>query len=226
MTDDEKRNGISAKTKRFIPFEMGMPSNIQDGVLPQYYQEPTKIVIDWSREAVRGMRKEKHSDLANEEFRFLKYKNHISFSFTGQYAPTFRIASAPIFLNAASRIIINDEKTRNFLLGCLNSNLIRYIVKNFINHTVNFEVDDVKQIIIPPHKTNERMISLVLSIISKQKQNPRYDYMSNEQVEIDRLVYKMYNLSEEDIQEVENWFYRRYPKLARVIEEKLAIKGG
>lgn len=39
--------------------------------------------------------------------------------------------------------------------------------------------------------------------------------MSNEQVEIDKLVYEMYNLDSEDIREVETWYARRYLKLAR-----------
>jgi len=64
----------------------------------------------------------------------------------------------------------------------------------------------------------------VVPIYPKQRQNPRYDYMTNEQLEIDKLVYKMYNLNQEDIDEVENWYSRRYPKLARIIEEKLKRK--
>ena len=48
--------------------------------------------------------------------------------------------------------------------------------------------------------------------------------MTNEQLEIDKLVYKMYNLNQEDIEEVENWYFRRCPKLVRVIEEKLKRK--
>jgi len=48
--------------------------------------------------------------------------------------------------------------------------------------------------------------------------------MTNEQIEIDKLVYEMYNLNKEDIEEVENWHFRRYPKLAKVIEEKLKKK--
>jgi len=48
--------------------------------------------------------------------------------------------------------------------------------------------------------------------------------MANEQIEIDKLVYEMYNLTEEDIKEVENGYYRRYPKLAKAIEEKLKVK--
>ena len=46
--------------------------------------------------------------------------------------------------------------------------------------------------------------------------------MTNKQAEIDRLVNRLYNLSPEDIAEVENWFWRRYPKLARALEKKRA----
>lgn len=69
-----------------------------------------------------------------------------------------------------------------------------------------------------------KIIKLVEEIVSNQKRTPKYDYMTNEQLEIDKLVYKMYNLNEEDIKEVENWYFRRYPKLAKIIEEKLKQK--
>jgi hypothetical protein len=55
---------------------------------------------------------------------------------------------------------------------------------------------------------------LVRTIIEEQKQNPGYDYMSNEQKEIDRVVGELYGLNEEDIREIELWYCRRYPKLA------------
>ena len=42
--------------------------------------------------------------------------------------------------------------------------------------------------------------------------------MSNEQKEIDKLVYEMYGLNDNDIKEVETWYARRYPKLARFAE--------
>ena len=48
-----------------------------------------------------------------------------------------------------------------------------------------------------------------------KRQFPRYDYASNEQIEIDKLVYEIFGLNKEDIQEVENWYARRFPKLVR-----------
>jgi len=35
---------------------------------------------------------------------------------------------------------------------------------------------------------------------------------------------EMYNLNGDDVREVEDWFFRRYPKLARVIEGKKALR--
>ena len=94
-----------------------------------------------------------------------------------------------------------------------------------INHSVDVEVDDLKETIMTNTQNfHSKISSQVSSIIKNQKQNPKYDYMTNEQLEIDKLVYEMYNLTEEDIQEVENWYYRRYPKLAKAIEEKLKVK--
>lgn len=75
---------------------------------------------------------------------------------------------------------------------------------------------------------NAKISILVEEIIGKQKKHPRYDYASNEQIEIDRLVYEAYGLNEDDIQEVENWYARRYSALAAAqranLERKLAAE--
>lgn len=112
-------------------------------------------------------------------------------------------------------------------LGLLCSALSRYLFKSFINHSVHTVMSDIDEFILSKLSKghlSDKIIDLVNQIIFKQKSNPRYDYMTNEQVEIDRLVYQMYNLCDDDITEVEDWFFRRYPKLARVIEEKMKGK--
>jgi hypothetical protein len=91
------------------------------------------------------------------------------------------------------------------------------LFKNFIDHTVHLQIEDVKNLPLRLEQIPE-LGQLVRAIIEKQKQDPRYDYMTHEQVEIDRLVYRLYNLSAEDVAEVEDWFWRRYSKLARAIE--------
>ena len=103
------------------------------------------------------------------------------------------------------------------LIGQLTSKLVRFLFKNFIDHTVHLQIEDVKKLPLRLEQAPE-MSQLIQDIVEKQKQGPRYDYMTNEQVEIDRLVYRLYNLNDEDVKEVENWFWRRYSKLARAIE--------
>ncbi len=116
----------------------------------------------------------------------------------------FDVGGSSIFL------IINDRQ----LLGNFVCKITKYIAKTWIDHTVNFQVDENKELPILISYT-KKLQDLVEKIIENQKQNPRYDYMSNEQKEIDKLVYETYGLNKDDIREVEVWYARRYPKLAR-----------
>ena len=86
----------------------------------------------------------------------------------------------------------------------------------FVNHTVNSQVDDLKEllVLIMNAQEAEELENLVKQIIEKQKVNPRYPYHLHEQKKINSLIYKLYGLSDEDIREVEIWYCRRYPKLA------------
>ena len=147
----------------------------------------------------------------------IHFKNGITFSWTGEYAPTFRKASLGIFDQSSSAIQNTKMISQYLLLGVLNSNLIKYQIKNFIDNSVNSDIDVINQILISL-KEQSKIDDYVQTIIEKQNQNPRYDYMSNEQKEIDKLVYEMYGLNEDDIKEVETWYARRYPKLARFAE--------
>ena len=211
LSEEEKLNGIK-QGRHYVRFEMGMPSNADDGMLPCYFQSPSLIAIDWSEEGVAGMRGEARSDLANASYRFADLNRQISFSGTGQYAPTFRMANAPVFLNMASRIFLREGNCRESWIGLLNSKIFRYTIKQFLNHGVHVEVEDLKSISVP--NIDDELKSFVFHIVSKQEMAPDYDYASNEQMEIDRLVYEAHGLNADDIQEVENWYARRYPKLA------------
>lgn len=214
----------------FIPYDKGGASDIEEGWLPNYYV-PTPYFIDWAEKAVNRLQTYKKpgskkiaSRFQNKEFYF---KEGITFSHTGQYSPTFRIGARGPFDVAGSSLFLNQGQKIKTIIGILNSRICKYFLKVFVNHSVNMSEDPVKEIpIVFNLKNGERQLidKFATQIIQKQKQNPRYDCITNEQIEIDKLVYQMYNLNEEDIQEVENWYFRRYPKLAKVIEEKIKEK--
>ena len=208
LTSFEIRNGISGK-RFYLPYDMGQASDATEGWLPNYYQEPTLFYVNWSEASVESMKNEAHSDLANWEFRC---KEGLVFSKAGFYAPTFRLTTGSI-IDSGSNGIFCDELSTKYLLGILCSKLIRYLFNTYINHTVNSQVDDIKALpIVLVDETN--IVDLVSSIIKHQKEDKYYDYASREQMEIDRIVYSAYGLNDEDINEVETWFVRRYPKLA------------
>jgi len=238
FTESDKLKGVDiTKTngRKYLVYDKGGASDIKLGWLPQYYVK-TGYYINWSKESVKRLysatikdckirRKESGQKVENIRSKddsiraaWLPepenwFKDGIVFSRTGQYAPTFRIKSPGPFDNKSDAIITNSPF---LLLGVLNSKLCKYFLKNYLCHTVQAEKDAIEEIpvtICEPYSTNIK--GYVLNIIEKQKQNPRYDYMSNEQKKIDKLVYEMYGLNKDDIREVETWYARRYPKLAR-----------
>ncbi|MBI5194207.1 MAG: Eco57I restriction-modification methylase domain-containing protein [Nitrospirae bacterium] len=231
LSRNEKLYGVDPlhfNGRYILPYDKGGSSDIDEGWLPNYYVE-TGFYVKWSQDHVKELRIRTgrmsgyhKATIRNEDYWF---KRGITFSSTGIYAPTFRINSEALFDNKGSTCFCEffDEK---FLLGVLCSKVARLLFKVFIQHNVEFAVDALTWFPVATvlQNTEDRIKQLVSSIISKQKQDPRYDYMTNEQVEIDRLVYDMYNLNEADIKEVEDWFFRRYPKLARVIEVKMNAK--
>jgi hypothetical protein len=196
--------------KFIIPYDKGGESDIESGWLPNYYV-PTDYFIDWSQDAVKKMQKAQNSRFQNKEYYFLK---GITWSLGGFYSPTFRLSGLGVFDVMGSRAVIMDENILIQINAIVSSKLGKFLMKNYLDHTIILQIDELKEmpLFVSLHKQIEKIVE---NIIEKQKTNPRYDYMSNEQKEIDKLVYEMYGLNKDDIREVETWYARRYPKLAR-----------
>lgn len=238
FTDKEKDAGVvPAKHggKQFLEYDKGGSSDTDTGFLPQY-KVPTGYYIDWSTTSVKRLYTATIKDCkqrrmreggAKEDIRpqdaeiraaWLPepenwFKDGIVFSRTGVYAPTFRLKAPGPFDNKSDAILTDRS---HFLLGVLNSRLAKYMVKNFMCHTVQTEKDDVKEMpVLEDGAAAMEIERLVGEIIQKQDANPRYDFLANEQKIIDSIMYSEYALSEADIAEVELWWARRYTALAR-----------
>jgi hypothetical protein len=238
LSEEDMIKGINEKKysgRKYLVYDKGGSSNTEAGWLPQYYVK-TGYYINWSKKSVErlfsatiedcktrrnalGQKKEKVREQdKNIRAAWLPepenwFKNGIVFSRTGQYAPTFRLKSPGPFDNKSDAII---TKKSFLLLGILNSKLIKYFLKVYLCHTVQSEKDSIEEIpIILDNIIANKIEEYCLKIIQKQKENPRYDYINKEQKEIEKLVYEMYGLDDDDIREIETWYARRYPKLAR-----------
>jgi hypothetical protein len=212
-----------------LPYDKGGESDIDEGWVPNYYV-PTNYFIDWSEWAVNRMKtltmgqrkienneKKKVSTPNKICSRFQNstsyFKAAINVSRVGMYSPTFRVSSNAPYDSGCNNIFTDLDTI--YLMGILCSKLYRFLFINYVNGTVNSQTEDH---LLLPIVINEisGLKEKVETIIKKQHEpgNLRYDYASHEQIEIDKLVYDAYGLNEEDINEVETWFARRYPKLA------------
>ena len=247
INNDEKlrikiiENGIHKnmfKGKTIVPYDKGGSSDIEAGRLRNYFAE-SDFFIDWSESNVKRMKTltiaqryknngqknpKKYyetkiaSRLQNIEYYF---KNGITFSITGIYAPTYRSSSDSIFDVKGSCIFLHEKLTNifsnNYLQGILCSKICRYFQKSFIQNNIDSQVESIKKNIIPICEKSQKqeIEKLVKEIVKKQKKDPDYNYQDHEQKEIDNLVYEIFGLDKELIDEVETWYARRYPKLVR-----------
>jgi hypothetical protein len=226
LSDNEKLNGLNTDWTRlkecFVPFEKGGESDSQGGWLPNYYV-PTQFYINWGKGALEDMRKNPGVAWKNERYFF---KPGLTFSISGIYAPTFRLNSSGVFEAKGSGLFC-DIYQNEVLLGIIASKLAKFIFKNFIKHSVDTSGEDVASFILIVIKDDilHSIKSYTEGLIQNQKSNPRYDYASREQIEIDKLVYQAYGLNTEDVQEVENWYARRYTKLSAAQKANLRALG-
>jgi hypothetical protein len=218
----DNKNSIRYFSGRYIvPYDKGGESDAEGGWMPNYYV-PTEYYFDWSEESINELIKRSNYPSGKSGKTFWRNKNYyfkdgLSYSFRGFYSPTFRFNSfgaidvnGPcIFLNVDGDLIDGLYE----IIQILASKIFKYLFKTSIQHTVASDAEPLGDTSIP-YPLDAFFHSLVDNIITKQKTNPRYDYASHEQIEIDRLVYEAYGLNAEDIEEVENWYARRYPKLS------------
>ena len=233
------KNGITKNQfngKTIVPYDKGGSSDIESARLSNYFF-PTQFFIDWSTKNVTNLKtltiadkkrfnnqtnikKDDEKTLSavfrNNDFYF---KPGITFSITGLYSPIFKFGSGAVFDMGGNTIILQKKIQRffsyEFILGILCSKFSKYVFKNFINNSINSTVDAVKNIPIPFVKTHQKEMieSLTNLIIKKQKKDLSYNYQEYEQLKIDQKVYEIFGLTDFLIEEVENWYNRKYPKL-------------
>ncbi len=110
----------------------------------------------------------------------------------------------------STTIITGEEKCLKFLLGVINSHLASYFSNIAYNSLkmaggfINIGVRELEQLPIPSATPTQQhpIINLVDRILNAKKENPQTD-TSRMEKEIDRLVYELYGLTEDEIKIVE-----------------------
>ena len=126
------------------------------------------------------------------------------------YNSQFSFIDPGIFINAPANIIVSEVVPIKYLTGIMNSKVFDMEFKRvgiFLGNAFEWKKQYVEQVRIPTITASNKPIvhqieSLVDKILSAKKANPQAD-TSQFETQIDHLVYKLYNLSEEEIKIVE-----------------------
>lgn len=225
LTQIEKQYGINVKDfsreKYFIRYEKGGETiNEYTGILNHYYK-PVEFYFSWDRNTVRVVGQ--NNGLRNKHRYFAE---GIGVSTVGVYAPIFRFCEYDVFFNNYNIIFLKDINDTFFLLPILCSKAFRFFLEHFENHTVAKNQVDLLNVPIPKNYNKlELLNTLTIEIIRKLKADNNYDYASNEQLKIDKHVFEAYGLDKKDIDEIESWYARRYPKLSAAQKENMRKLG-
>ena len=209
-----------------MPYDKGGESDSEGGWLPNY-NVPTDYFIDWSEEAVSCLLNDGRIRPTSgrpyprnvESF----FQSGITFSRTGFYAPTFRFNSSAAYDTEGCMLFVPDTVFLEDIIGFCASRFLKYQLKVFVGHTVHCQIDELKQAVLPVDSVVDIRTD-VMSIAEKQDRDTRYDYASEEQLDIDKAVYDAYGLLRLDIFDVETWYARRYPKLVGIHRKRLRAK--
>jgi len=126
------------------------------------------------------------------------------------YNSEFCLVDKGIYISAPANIIISNETSIKYLIAQMNSKIFDWQFKQvgiFLGHAYEWKKQYVEQVRIPPiTPANQPIVSqieeLVDKIISAKKQDPKTDTSALEH-QIDQLVYKLYDLTPEEIAIIE-----------------------
>ncbi len=127
------------------------------------------------------------------------------------YNSQFSFVEEGVFINAPANLIVSNSVSIKFLVGLMNSKIFDREFKRvgiFLGHAFEWKKQYVEQVKIPPiTPANEPIVKqieeLVDKILEAKKENHEAD-TSHWEREIDELVCKLYELTEEEKRIIEN----------------------
>jgi len=166
---------------------------------------PYSECINWSKEYVKEL---KEGVITNSRWQGSKYYSVTGFGWVDYFTDSikaFFVEEGIYSKNIVKLHSINPLITDKLVVALLNSKFISYYVKNFITSTHTLQINDGRLIPIKVPQISElkKFESLVDAIVEKKKLD--VDAIVNDFVnQIDKLVYQLYDLTEDEIQIIEN----------------------
>ena len=195
LSDDEKADGIDTSKAYYVPYDKGD----KDG--NRWFLE-TPFAIAWSKENVHyfktnsGKKGEGMPVLRNPQFYFKE-----GFCWNNVLNPSARLLKARL-----KNATVNDVGSMSLISVCdlpniyfvalLNSNIMFDYYREFINCTVNIQINDLRQlpVVIPTSNDVANIVQLFKQILTQKLDADKYTPASLKELEnnIDRLIFSIY----------------------------------
>ncbi|HUS50544.1 MAG TPA: N-6 DNA methylase, partial [Candidatus Paceibacterota bacterium] len=210
LTEDEKKNGIDKLKPHYVPYDKGD----RDG--NRWYLE-TPFVIDWSKEAVSWLYKNSGKNgqgmpvVRNPQFYF---KEGLCWSDVNTIYLKCRLKGNSIHdVKSMSLFGLTEKVPEYYIISIINSTFVSEYVNDFINNTQTFQINDARQlpIIIPNENQLPEFKDLFDEAVKVKKLQFSNQITKEEAVkklnliqeQLDKMVYKFYGLTEEEIKIIE-----------------------
>lgn len=146
----------------FVPYDKG-------GGQKWYCMTP--YVLEWKNNGddIREFRAQRGQSRALPGERFY-FKEGVTYSYIGTRGFKARLLSPGSVFDIASSAMFSERIDLNYLLGFLNSSLVRFILGT-LNPTVNFQIGDLRRVPlrVPPLKLEQRVASLAIEAVDLAK---------------------------------------------------------
>lgn len=196
LSEIEKLEGTLNQT--WVNYYKGNP----DGLT---WRIPFTEAILWSKQSVKELSDGK---VTNSRWQGYKYFKTTGFAWVDYF--TSRIKSFFVNEGIYSKNIVKLHSTiekvpDKYVVACLNSKFISYYVKNFITSTHTLQINDGRliPIMVPTKDELTEVIDLVDKILELKEEDPQAQTLELEN-EIDRLIYCIYGIKDEEIEIIEN----------------------
>ncbi|WP_247233748.1 Eco57I restriction-modification methylase domain-containing protein [Telluribacter sp. SYSU D00476] len=202
---DIKRYSIPVPNKYLILFQKGISNDMREGADAEAWFENTypsiyKYLAKYKEKAIiKGDKGDYWWELRACDYYEEFSKPKIMYR-KFQVKPCFIYDEEGVYCNDSMWVITKADKV---LLAILNSNMGWWLISKYctaIQNGYQLIWNYFKQIPIPKATTEQAkpIVTLVDKIISTKKTNPNSD-VSHLEAEIDKLVYELYNLSQDEI---------------------------
>ena len=198
LSDDEKSNGIDVSKAYYVPYDKGD----KDG--NRWFLE-TPFAIAWSKENVHffktnsGKKGEGMPVFRNPQFYFKE-----GFCWNNVLNPSARLLKVRLknatVNDVGSMSLISVYDLPNiFFVALLNSNIMFDYYREFINCTVNIQINDLRQlpVVIPSNNDVERIVKLFEQILTQKLDADECTSASLKELEknMDTLISSIYNIN-------------------------------